>query len=160
MSASDLIIYAAIILAAAFSLVIGAYVWDSVSDAINNTISIETNPEVSSTITKVDTSISLFDTILVFLQIGLMIATIISFFYLDTHPVFFFFSLFLLIMALIVGAIFSNIWFELAQSQLSDTITSDFTQSDWVMDNLPLFVLITGVIGFIVLYGKSGGGAT
>lgn len=160
MSAQDLIIYAAIILAAGFCLVIGHYLWTNISDAINNTVGIAETNIVSETIIKADTVFDMYDSLLVFLQLGLLVAVVVSFFYLDTHPVFFFTSLFILIMAVIIGAVFSNVWFELGAGTMGATITSSFPQSDWIMDNLPIFVLITGVVGFVVLYGKAGGGKT
>lgn len=158
MGASDLIILAVVILAAGFSLVIGNYVWTSFSTGLNNTIGdVSTTSE---TITNVTTAFNMFDTLFVMLQLGLMIGVVVSFFYLDSHPIYFFFSLFLLAFALILGAQFSNMWFELGQmSQLNATM-ANYPQGDWLMDNMPLLLLVTGLIGLAVLYGKTGGGRT
>lgn len=158
MSATDLIVFAVIILGAGFTLVFGVYLWTSFSTAFNSTAS---NAGSIATISQVNTSFTIFDTLFIFLQIGLMIALVISFYYIDSHPIYFFLSLFMLGLAIVLGASFSNMWEALGnQPSINATVTNYFPQSDWLMDNLPLLLLITGLISLAVLYGKSGGGGT
>ena len=159
MGAADLIILAVVILGAGFTLVFGTHLWVAFQAGFNSTIA--DTGVTSETMTNVNNTFNLFDTLFVFLQIGLMIAIVVSFFYLDSHPVYFFLSIFLLVIALVLGAQFSNMWWKIGQSsQLNSTVATYFSGSDWLVDSMPILILFTGLVGLAVLYGKSGGGGT
>lgn len=111
--------------------------------------------------------IKLFDTMFIIFLAGLSMAVLISAYYVDTNPAFFWVSIFFLLVLVILSAIFSNAYesFRTATgiATLSDgtPIGDAFTKMNFVMSNMPLYILIMTLLGIIVFYAKrsgSGGG--
>ena len=139
-----------ILLAIGIGALVGTNILSSVktefvdNNAINSTIgrNIITNAESDYP--------AVFDNVIPFVFIGLMLAMIISAILVRTQPVFFFISVILLVLMIVIVPVISNTW-EAACNTLS-TECSSFTRTQFIFDNLPLFLTIVGIITFVVLY--------
>lgn len=158
MALSDFIVLAAILLMASFTMVIAFTIWTAFSTQFNATIG--TGGPHSDIITNVNSVFNLFDSMFVYLTIGLMIALVISLYYIDTNPIFFFVTFFVLIISLVLSGQFSNIWEAVVNSPQFNATAGSFVQTNWIMSNLPLVSLAAIVIASIILYAKLGGGGT
>jgi len=95
-----------------------------------------------------------FDNLFVFILVGLLIATIIGAYFIQTNPIIFWISLMLLLVFLTIAAIFTNVFEEItATEELADTATN-FTIINMVMGHLPLTLLIIFSLISIALYAK------
>jgi len=103
-------------------------------------------------------AIQIFDYGIVFVLGGLMLATIILAFYIPTHPVLFTFSLIVLIIALLITGIYSNLFVKIATTPQLQGTTNQFPVLYHMIKNLPVIVLGYGIILTIVMYtaGKKG----
>lgn len=95
-----------------------------------------------------------FDYMVVFLGIGLSITTLIGAFMIRTHPVFYVFSTFLLGIMVIVSAQITNAFDKFVTSPAFASIGNSFPMMIYFFRHFPLFILISGILIAIVMYGK------
>lgn len=101
---------------------------------------------------------SLFDTVFLMLAVGLGMFTIVSAFFIDSHPVFFVFSaLIMLPIVILTSAQITNVFVEFATAVPFQPVTAEFPFIYTIMINLPLFMLVIGIFTAIVMHSKSGG---
>lgn len=118
-----------------------------------------TDPTAKAALVQTTTALQGFDTVVVLLFIGAIIGTVISGFFLNTHPVFFIMSLILtIILGLFAGA-FSNIAISFGSSEGLSSAASSFTMSEQLFTNLPVVTVIASFLGMVILYAKRRGAA-
>jgi hypothetical protein len=100
------------------------------------------------------TTMRAFDSLFVLLTFGMMLATVISAFFVRTHPVFFVLSLLLMLLVLPMMAIFSNIFEEFATHQDLLQAASDYPLMQSIWGSLPTITLVFIIVTAIVLYSK------
>lgn len=103
---------------------------------------------------KIDETMRNFDYLFIFLVVGLLGVTIVSGFFIRTHPIFFIVSILGLFISVVLAALFSNIFYDVSMSDNLANSTDVFTVMPHVMNNLPTYVLIMIAITIAVLYGK------
>ena len=109
--------------------------------------------------------LKLIDTLFIIFLTGLTMATLISAYYVDTNAAFFWVSIFLLMVLIIVAVVFSNAYEEFTNAIVVDgtRYADDFPKMNFVMSNMPLYLLAMVLLSIIVFYAKrssSGGGGT
>jgi len=107
-------------------------------------------------------SIPNFSTIMdygiVFIFFGSLIAAIISAFMIRTHPIFFVISVIMLIIISVTFPVLSNVFMGFATNSQITTYSNQLPLTLNVFANLPIFLVITGILIIIALYSKPGGG--
>jgi len=90
----------------------------------------------------------------------LYIFVLVSSWALNTHPLFFIFTIILLTFVLVFGAIISNSFEEIVGEGDFGMVSVNFPYSSFILNNLVETILVIGVSVALVLYGKSatGGG--
>lgn len=79
---------------------------------------------------------------------------IITSFYIDTNPIFFFISVVLMVGVLLVGGLISNTYEDITEDDLLSTFANDFPKINWVMENLLLVLIVIGLSTALSLYAK------
>ena len=91
-----------------------------------------------------------FDYFIVAIFAGLVIATVLSAFLINVHPAFLWLFILIMTLAVIVSVPLSNAY------QLADlTAKTSFPLTGFIMNNLPLLTVITGIFAVVVVYAKS-----
>lgn len=98
---------------------------------------------------------SAWDYVLVIMILGLLASTIISALFIQSHPVFFFASMFLLVFITFTSAVYPNALESMEESDVVAEQTANLPLSVGIIENLPLFILIFGALTLIVLYFKT-----
>jgi hypothetical protein len=98
-------------------------------------------------------SFSLIDNLIPFVTIILFIIFIVSAFYIQTNPAFFFISLFLLTIVVIGSTTFSNVVGVLGQVPSLVNETAVFSKSLTLAESFPLYASIAGFLFLLVMYG-------
>jgi len=154
-SVVDLITISMIILIVAFIIITSVYIFDKIDEQITSLLP---SANVQNVIDKTSGALGLFDIMFGFFQIGLVLFLVISAFYLDTNPAYFFIAIFFLIISIIISAQFSNMFAKfIGTSDINSTTAINFPVLTWIMDNQPLIVLVAGILFLIFLYAKSRG---
>jgi len=150
----DLFLVIIIVFALAFTTIMGYKIFDSVNNNLQDSDSIDANSKALTQDNK-DSYASLFDGLFLFAFIGLGIALFISAFFLNAHPVFYFFALILLSLVVFVAGIMGNTYEAISSSDSLSDATSQFTFIPFVMDNFVNFIVGLGFLLIIGLYAKS-----
>lgn len=111
--------------------------------------------DLAATNAKIDSTFLLVDNLLVVLYISFTLMSAIGAYFIDSHPVFFVFSLIALIILIGLSAVFSNV-FESLLSKFTEY--SSFSKGMYIVSNLPLYAGVSGVLILVALYAKPRGG--
>lgn len=100
------------------------------------------------------------DKVFAMIAIGLLIATAIGAYFVDTHPVFFVASLLMMILFMLIVPVFSSTFQKFQDNPSVSTAAASFTITDYFMDKLPMFFVLMCTVVVIAMYAKyrSGGG--
>lgn len=153
----DLVFIMVFIFVAALSVIIAYFIYSRYTDATED-VEAFNNTYVGNITAYSTANLENFDYLFIFIVFGLLVLTVVSGFYVASHPVFFFISLMTLILVVILGAIFANIFDEVVVSdEVNETVDmeTDFPIIDYFMSNYPTMILILGVILMVVFYAKS-----
>lgn len=101
--------------------------------------------------------VSLFNTLFPFLLFGLIAMVVVSAFFIDSHPIFFFVSLIILGVVILVSVVFSNIYQTISTDTAFGDTNSNFNIMGLFMRKLPWIAAIIIFITVIILWGKSSG---
>jgi len=105
-------------------------------------------------LTKGEETLLNFDNLIVVVLVGLIIATLVGAYFIDTSPIIFWVSLFLLFTFVTVAVVFTNAFEEIIGTAPLNEVSSDFSIMSLIMSNLPLTLIIIFVLVGIVLYAK------
>lgn len=153
-SLTDLILLVVIAFAFVIITIIGAKSFSSINDEL------QASDDISATAKGIiddanTTYVSAFDGIFLFMFIGLGVALFIGAFMLDSHPVFYFFALFLLALTSLIAMILGNVYVDFAATdEYSDTV-AEFTIIPFVMSNFLNIIIALGFLLIIGLYAKN-----
>lgn len=151
-SVLDLFYVIAILFGLGIALFIGAMLqskWDEATDFTGTAQSI---------IEESGKAVGVFDKILFGLFLGSAISTFVLAFQIRTHPIFFFFSLFLLVMSILVSAQVSNAFDRFINATQMTGYKSKFPITIHIFEKFPLYILLIGVLIILALYAKFKGG--
>jgi hypothetical protein len=95
-----------------------------------------------------------FDYLFIFIVVGLVILTIISTFTIQTHPIFFFISSLLLVIAVIFAGEFANIYDTIVGTTGFTGVEGAYPVVTYFMNNFPTMMLIFGAILLVILFAK------
>ena len=100
----------------------------------------------------------IFDNLFIFILIGLEFAAIIGAFLIDSHPVFFIASLFILVVLGVITPHLGAAYTDFAGTDDYSNYSAQFVMSKYIMEHFPFFIVI--LCGFpilIALYAKATG---
>lgn len=112
------------------------------------------NAAAAATLTTGMSSLVILGNSFIFLFVGFGIASVIASFYTETHPIFFIFSIFTFAICVIVVAIFSDVFVEMASSGVLLPVAAEFTIMVDTMTNLKTLAIGLGVVILVALYAK------
>ena len=112
------------------------------------------SPTSAEVITSANTAIAGFDGLFVFMTFGMIMASIILAYYVDSHPIMFVVSFIVYIFVVMVSSIFSNIYQSFVSTSGLSTYAGSFTMMQQIWFNLPTIATVSGAMIIIVAYSK------
>ena len=91
-----------------------------------------------------------------FLIFGMIFGIFIGSYLVTTKPIFFIPYLFIVIIAIIVSVPISNAYETLSNDATLSSTFSNFTASNFIMLNLPIWITIIGFVGGIIMFARMG----
>lgn len=149
----DLLLYIIILFTMAIVIVTIQIVWTAVDDGWSSSPNI---PQVSKDIINLQATRHrpVWDNWMILAVLGYIIAIIITAMAIRSHPVFGGIAFFILVILGIISVYLSNAYFSFATGAGITSAASMFTKTQFVMDNMPYFVVGLGILFVIVLYSK------
>jgi hypothetical protein len=107
-------------------------------------------------------AIGVFDNMFIVIYAGLFMLAIIMAFMVPVHPIFAILALLFSMIMIVLSVPISNMYHEFATSDAMITTANEFTQTNLVMQNLPLITIAFTVILLVVMFTRfqSAGGRT
>jgi len=159
----------AFLFSVALFIVILFYSWGKISTpletALNSAIpSEETSFNVTTMSGNVETGVTMFNLMFPLLIVGLIVMSLIMAYLSKSHPVFLFFSILLLVIAILLGVVFSNVFQQITETSDFASSAENFKVTQLFMKNFPVIIAIIMVMTIVILFslGRSGtiGGGT
>jgi len=138
-----------------FMILLGTFIKDNVIVRVEGMLG---SSAASNVFVDVKGAWKIFDYVFLTLAVGSGIATILLAFQTDVHPAFFFISLFLTVISLIVAPIFSNVFGALAIFGQFNPIAEEYSIMKFVFQNYPTYIFAIGILLTIALFAKMRGG--
>lgn len=154
----DIFIIIIIIFALAVSIIIFYVIIHAIKTPLSETLN---NPTSTEVLEKTETTALNYDYIFPITIVFLGIFVIISSFFIRSSPIFFFISVILLVIAILISAILSNTFESFTASPDINASASNFVTTSWFMGNLPLVIAVIFMLAVIVMFAKpwnDGGG--
>jgi len=80
---------------------------------------------------------------------------IVSTFMIDTHPIFFIFTVIISVFVIFVGAIMANTWAEINAEEDLTGLAASFPMTNYVLSHFVIYILLIVFSVVITLFGKS-----
>jgi len=145
---------------ALFFLILSNAYDDHIKDKFNDAITSSTDVDADSNVTKIldqtSTGISRFNVLFPLLIVGVFGFVLVMALMSRSHPAFLFIGLIVLGVALILAAVFSNVYETIGDTDEFSNQADDFNIIGIFMGNLPLIVIILFVAIGIILYALPG----
>lgn len=150
MAVSDIFSILLIALALGIVILVAFTVLDQIDDKL-----IEKLPAGADNINTVTTGFrNVMDSVFTFIVIGSGVGAIVLAFMTESHPVFAFIGIVLVGIALLIAPTFSNVFETIGQKDIMSTAYDAFPMQKAIMENLPVYILVIGLMIAIVTYGK------
>lgn len=154
----------AMILGWAIFFIILYFVWEQIRPDFTSTLDEtigqgEESFNVTKLTDKTKSTIRMYNNLFPLILTGLVVFLIISAFFINSHPVFFFISLLLLMTLITLGVAFSNMYQRIIEDSNFAASAADFGIMNLFMEKLTWIILIIFVITAIILFAKPWGGS-
>ena len=138
----------------AVTIVISWIWYSSVNDAIQANLNI---PDSAKEISQdyADKYVNIWDVVFLVIFVGLILAGVITVLFIDTHPVFFFFTLLATVALLIVGAALGNAYGAFATQDAVSRYASDFIFLPFIMSNILQILIVVSGVYTVIFFVKS-----
>lgn len=80
--------------------------------------------------------------------------TLISVYFIRTHPVFFVVNIFILALLIIISGMFSNVYTEMFTNNSMSSAANFFTYPALLIGNLPILMIIVAIVITVIMFGK------
>lgn len=150
----DLIFILPLILIIFVAGLVGMKAYNSFFESSNSSMNAQTRT-ITTSAGGVFTNMDYILTIMIF---GMFLAVIISAIFIESHPMFFFASLLLLVITVFIAAPFANAYLSIKDEGTLSTEIASLSMSGYMLEYLPILVGVIGTIVIVVLYMKISGG--
>ena len=158
---ADMFLVMVMIFAIAIFMIILAYAYSEVEPKINTALTSAHATESGTNVTTIlgdsSTALSRINVLFPIILVGLFAFVFISAMFIKSHPAFFFIGLIILGVALILAAVFSNVYGRITDNAVFADVDSDYNIMAMFVDNLPLVIFLVFVAMGIVMWAMKGG---
>ena len=130
-------------------------------EGLNGTLPSDSNVNITKTFDTITSTTTLFSKLLPFVLIGLFAFVFIGTAIYMNHPIMLVVGIIILSVAIMLGAIYSNIYHQISSSDEFTEINDELPIQEMFMKYLPFIIIlifIVIIISIIFLRGKTGGG--
>jgi len=137
------------------------HIKDNLNDALTSSTPVDSSANVTEILDQTGTGVGRLNPLFPFLIVGVFGFVLVSALMAKSHPAFLFIGLIVLGVAIIIAAVFSNVYDAIAEKDEFTDTNDEFSIMGLFLSNLPTITLILFVAIGLILYaftGKSGGG--
>jgi len=129
-----------------------------ISEALSNAHDTETSSNVTEILGQSSTALTRINLLFPLLIVGLFGFVFISAFFFRSHPAFFFIGIIILGVALILAAVFSNVYKNVTQDEAFEDVVDDYNIMTLFIENMPVIILLIFIAMGIIMWVRNPGG--
>lgn len=133
---------------------------DNLNDALTSSTPVDADANVTEILGQTSGGIQMLNPLFPLLLVGLFAFGIVMALLGKSHPVFFFIGIIIIAVSIILAAVFSNVYTNIAESDNFTQASAEFGVVEFIMNNLPLTIFILFIVIVVILYMNKGGQAT
>lgn len=157
MTATDVIFTGVSVFAIAVGLLIIAFVGNTVSDAVGNSAAFNSSPDAKAAMQGGIHQVTDKTDYMVFsVFLGMVLALIISSWYIAGNPVFFFVYFIVVVLGVVFGAILSNVWEAISTKPAFASLLPILPMTNHILTYLPFYMAAIGCLGMTIMFAKPG----
>ena len=154
MAARDVIFAAVVLLAVGITGLVGHYALNSaVDEMMTNTVVASSQPTLD-TLGMARGISDRADYLFLALFIGLTLGIMVTAWLVGGHPIWMIAFLVVIFVAVVLSAMLSNVWAEVATHVTLAPSVSSFSNTAHILGNLPWYIAGMGFMGLVVMFGK------
>lgn len=154
MTARDVIFISVILLVTALFLFIGNFLTNTVMDVALQHPQLNSSPGAVNAYNSVKTQSNRLDYVYFVYFIALTFGILITGWLIGGNPIFMFFYVIILIVGVLISPILSNTFQSFILTPAITATADNFPITIFIMQNLPIFMTIIGMLGLIVMFAK------
>lgn len=158
MTATDAVYISVMVFALALGLLIIGFVSVTLTSHLANTTAFSADPYAKAAIEGTSHVTDKLDYLVMTVFLGMVLALIITSWYIGASPVFFFLYFVVILMGIVIGAILSNTWETVSTKALFSTVLGSFPMTNHILMYLPLYIAVVGFLGMTIMFAKPYGG--
>lgn len=153
-TARDVTLIGVIVFIVAIAFFVTWYIADVVIDSMVGMAQINESSSAVEALQSTQSMTNRFDYILFAVFIGLALSLVIVGFFVGGNVLFSFIYLLVVVVAVVFSTVLSYVWEEVSTLTLFGTTVSAFPITNHILNNLPVYVSIIGILGFVAMFAK------
>lgn len=153
-SARDVVLIGVLVFSLALGLFILFFMSSKVVDTMVGMSAINQSSSAVSALQGIDKVNARFDYSVFAVFIGLVLALIITGWFIGGMPIFMFIYFIVIIIGVVLSTVLSNVWESATGASIFGDTTTHFVITNNIMANLPYYMAVVGFIGIVVMFAK------
>lgn len=153
-SVMDVLLIGVIIFSFAIGFFILNYMMTVSVDKITNVSAVNDSAGAVSAFNSIKTLMGRLDYVVGGLFFGLVVALMVSGWYIGGNPIFMFLYFLIVVIGVVVSVILSNTWETVSQLPAFGTTVASFPIANHLLLYLPIYIAVIGGLGMLVMFAK------
>lgn len=154
MSARDIMAMGIVLFTVAIMFFVFNFVGNTIVDSVTPIAAINESTQSLSAFQSIGDVVNKLDYVVFGLFVGLLLALIITSWFISGNPIFMFIYFIVVIISTIISTMLANTWEDITTTAVFGTTINSFPLTNNLMLNLPIYITIAGFIGMIIMFGK------
>ena len=153
-SARDAVLIGVLIFSLAIAFFVTHYMLTVTVDTMLNVTVINASNASVSALQGIDKVTARFDYSIFAVFMGLVLALIITGWFIAAQPIFMFVYMIVIVIGVILSTVMANVWESVSTASIFGTTLNSFPITNNIMLNLPYYMAVIGFIGIVVMFAK------
>lgn len=154
MTAQDNIVIGVVIFILAITFFLTHFLMSNLYSNLLNVTAVNQSSQAVQVLHSGQNMLSIFDSIIFTVFIGMVIGTIITGWYIAGNPLFVFVYFLVWVFSIISAAYLSNLWETTTLMSIFGMTIQAFPKTNLLIGNLPYVIAVTGFLGIVVIFAK------
>jgi len=154
MAARDVVFIAIVIFALGMGFFILNSVMNTTVDQIVDNEIVNQSESAVSAFESVKTAANRLDYVIFGVFIGMILALIITAWYIGSNPIFMFIFFIVIVITVAISPILSNAWEDVSQASIFGATAASFPITGNLLTYLPIYISVIGFIAIVVMFAK------
>lgn len=154
MSARDVILVGVLVFVFGTAFFIMNFVFNETVDDMLNIEVINQSEATAGSLEGIGNTLGRLDYLVFGLFIGLVLALIITAWFVGGNPIFMFIYFIVVVLGVVFSTIMSNVWETMSQASVFGSTVAEFSLTNNLILNLPVYMSVIGFIGLVVMFAK------